>query len=79
MRAWRHQAAAVVASSPPARLRLGYDHTRREKLEWCREKGLGASVRDGDGKEGELGLAATMVALADLGKRRGGLHTQGPR
>jgi hypothetical protein len=51
-------AAAVAASSPPARLRPGCDHTRRRTLEWRRRKRLGASVCGGDSRRRNSVVAA---------------------
>jgi hypothetical protein len=51
----RLQAAAVAEDSAPARGAARLGHKEHGELEWCRRKGLGASLGCGSEQEGMLG------------------------
>jgi hypothetical protein len=83
-RASRHQAAAVAASSPPARLGLGHDRTRLGTLKWRRGERLGVSVRGRDGRRrrrhtgrvgGHCGVREAARRVALIAREREGSQT----
>jgi hypothetical protein len=64
--------AAAAEATAPARGAARLGHKQHKELEWCRRKGLGASLGCGSEQEGSSVATVSKAGGGDGGTRGGG-------